>query len=373
MAKVSKTKSLIVTGPAKAHIDELKVPFNFNGGAIGQVLAAGICGSDLSLYNDGPLGRRLWPLILGHENIVRLTQMDEDFSERWDVKVGDRVAVEEFIPCGHCNICLSGNYRRCRRTDYNSESFLRYGRTPLKIEPGLWGGFSQYIFVHPDAKVHKVPDSIPTSHAPLFVPIANGIRWVTDVGRASPGESVVVLGPGAHGLGCVLAASEIGASTIIAIGLSSDAQRLETAKILGATHTLFADKDDIKSKVAEITGSMADLVVEVTAGASDASKLATELAGPGGRVVLAGGGGPDRKGIDPEAIIRNEVQVNGVRGHDLRSIVPAIKLMASGKYDFDIIGTKIFPLEMAQKALELFTSKESSRPLAFVVSPTEEI
>lgn len=373
MTKVSKTKSLIVTGPGQVHIDELKIPINLAGGAIGQVLAAGVCGSDLTLYNDGPLGRRLWPLILGHENIVRLTQMDEAFSKRWDVKVGDRVAVEEFIPCGHCNVCLSGNYRRCKRTDYNSESFLRYGRTPVAVEPGLWGGFSQYLFLHPDAGVHRVPDSIPTSHAPLFVPIANGIRWVTDVGRASPGESVVVLGPGAHGLGCVLAASEMGVSTIIAVGLSSDTQRLETAKMLGATHTLQADKVDVKSAVAEITGSMADLVVEVTAGASDASKLATELVCPGGRVVLAGGGGGNRKGIDPEAIIRNEVQVSGVRGHDLRSIIPAIKLMASGKYDFDVISTKIFSLEMAQQALELFASKDSSRPLAFVVSPTEEI
>lgn len=373
MTKLSKTKSLIVTGPGQAHIEELKVPFNLNGGAIGQVLAAGVCGSDLALYNDGPLGRRLWPLILGHENIVRLTQADEAFSKRWDVKVGDRVAVEEFIPCGHCNICLSGNYRRCKRTDYNSETFLRYGRTPLKVEHGLWGGFSQHIFVHPDAKVHKVPDSIATLHAPLFVPIANGIRWVTDVGRALPGDSVVVLGPGAHGLGCVIAASEIGASTIIAVGLSGDAQRLETAKMLGATHTLYADKEDIKSKVTEITGAGADLVVEVTAGAPDASKLATELVCPGGRVVIAGGGGANRKGIDPEAVIRNEVQFNGVRGHDLRSIVPAIKLMASGKYDLDVISTKIFSLEKAQQGLELFAGKDSSRPLAFVVGPTEEI
>lgn len=363
----------MLSGPRQTHLEDLPVPKDLNGGALGQVLAAGICGSDLTLYHDGPLGRRLWPLILGHENIVRLTRVDEGFSERWGVKEGDRVAIEEFIPCGHCQACLRGFYRRCPRTDYNSKTFLRYGRTPLSTSPGLWGGFSEFIYIHPDAMVHHLPGSIPDRHAPLFVPFANGIRWVSDVGRAGPGDTVVILGPGAHGLGCVVAAKEVGASKIIVVGLSSDSSRLKTALSLGATHTLFADIDSVPDSVREITGSMADVVIEVTSGAVGAPKLAALLGAPGGRIVIAGGANSESEGVSPEVIIRNELTLNGVRGHDLRSIIPAIRILGSGKYDLDSISTAAFPLNLAGSALESFASSDPERPLAYVVEPTESL
>lgn len=367
------SKALVVSGPMRSHYVDLKIPDNLAGGAIGQVLAAGVCGSDLTLYKDGPLGRRLWPLILGHENVVRIVRADENFCSRWGVEIGQRVAIEEFIPCGHCHFCLSGNYRRCRRTDYNSEFFLRYGRTPIAVDPGLWGGFSHYIYIHPDAGVHRLPESIPNLHAPLFVPIANGVRWVSDVGNAKPGDTVVILGPGAHGLGCVIAAREAGAKDIVVIGLSSDTQRLEAARHLGATHTFCADKEDAVEAVGSISGEMADLVIEITAGAPGAARLATELAGPGGRVVIAGGNAASRDGIDPDLVIRNEVQINGVRGHDIRSIIPAIGIMASGRYDLDAITTKSFDLSSAHIALKEFSSSDPNRVVAFVIRPTEEI
>lgn len=371
MANPTKSRAVVLTGPGQTDLEELSMPKELNGGALGQVLAAGICGSDLTLYYDGPLGRRLWPLILGHENIVRIVQIDEGFAKRWEVKEGDRVAIEEFIPCGHCPACLKGFYRRCPGTDYNSNTFLRYGRTPLSTSPGLWGGFSEFIYIHPDAIVHHVPASIPDRHAPLFVPFANGIRWVSDVGRANPGETVVILGPGAHGLGCVVAAKEVGASKIIVVGLSTDSARLKTALSLGATHTLFADIDNVQDSVKEITGTMADVVIEVTAGSKGAPKLAAALAAPGGRVVLAGGATSEREGVSPEVIIRNELTVNGVRGHDLRSIIPAISVLGSGRYDLDSISTTVFPLHSAGLALESFASSDPERPVAYVVEPTE--
>ena len=163
----------------------------------------GVCGSDWGYYHQLPQTRG--PLILGHETVGVIERAGSEARRRWGLEEGDRVALEEYLPCGHCEHCRSGDFRLCEASDWRSGG-LRYGATAMSVAPGLWGGYARYLFLHPATVFHRVPDGIAGRHAALALPLSNGIEWAYLQGRAGPGDVVVIQGPGQQGLACVAAA-----------------------------------------------------------------------------------------------------------------------------------------------------------------------
>jgi len=99
-----------------------------------KIEAAGVCGSDWQAYQeDRP------PRIMGHEKVGRIYRIGPAASRRGGLREGDRVALEEYLPCGQCNLCRSGEFRLCDETEARRPAVLRYGSTPVSQEPGLWG------------------------------------------------------------------------------------------------------------------------------------------------------------------------------------------------------------------------------------------
>ena len=150
------------------------------------------------------------PLILGHEIVGRIARIGDAAARRWGVREGDRVILEEPIPCGNCAACRVGRFQACGAD--------RYGTKPVASPPSLWGGYSDYVYLAPAAIMHKIPEEIPVELAPLFVPLSNGAYWVEEIGGLHLGQTVVIQGPGQHGLGCVIAAKEAGAGCVIVTG-----------------------------------------------------------------------------------------------------------------------------------------------------------
>jgi len=109
--------------------------------------------------------------------------------------------MEEYIPCGQCEMCRTGYYRLCSNTNPR-ENGIRYGATPIAVEPSLYGGFSQYLYLHPNAVLHKIPSHVPNVEAALALPLSNGFEWMRIVGGVGPGHVVVIQGPGQQGLAC---------------------------------------------------------------------------------------------------------------------------------------------------------------------------
>lgn len=339
-------------------------------GGLGRVLAAGVCGSDIGLLRGGALGDRVWPLILGNETVVRIEVCSPVLTDRWGVAPGDRVFVEEFIPCGWCEVCRSGRSRVCPRTDFRSPQFLRYGRTSLTTSPGLWGGFAEYLYLHPNARLHRLPTSLDAHLAVLATPIANGLFWTRDVADLHPGESLVVLGPGAHGLGCVVAARRLGAGEVVVIGRSSDRSRLATALALGATAVACSDVDDVEAEVWRHTGGRGAAVVIDATGSAAVAALSVRLAAPAGRVVLAGGLGEPADGFPVDLISSRELSVLGVRGHRGADLAEAIQVLADPGAGTAPLATTPTPLDEGAAVLSRLCEPEGrDEPASHVLVP----
>lgn len=348
-------RAVVATGPLALEERTFPLPDVGPDDGLLRVEAAAVCGTDVEIWGRRSRGAGLGPLILGHENVGRIAAVGERAGSRWGVAVGDRVAVEEFLPCGTCRLCRGGNYRICAATDSRGQApFLRYGSTPVEIPPGLYGGFAEQLYLHPRAIVYRVGETVAPELAALYVPIANGVRWVVQEGGLSLGETLVVIGPGQHGLGCLLAARQAGAGRVVVVGTSASAHRLRVAAALGADATVRADVDDPVAAVRELTGGAgADVVVDLVPGVPDTVGQAVAMAAKRGRVVLAASkhGAPVR--FDNDLVVRKEVLLRGVRGHDHRSVEPALDLIRSGRFPLHLLATHRFDLAGTGDALRL--------------------
>ncbi len=345
-----KTLAAVLLAPRKIELREFDLPPIDADSGIAKVEITGVCGADWPIYTGALADYAPPPLIPGHEIVARIEKLGSRAAKRWGVKEGDRIVMEEYAPCGHCEFCLSGRYYICNGMKMEK----MYGFTSLSVAPGLWGGYAEYVYLDPQALIHKLADSVPTEVAPFYVPLANVIRWAHLEGGVGIGNTVLIQGPGGQGLACVIASKEAGAAQIIVTGRSRDAARLALAREFGAHHTIDVDATaDVVKEVAELTnGRMVDTVVNVTAGAPAALSEAMRLATMGGTVVVAGEAHGPAPAFEPDQVFLKELTIKGVRGRTAREMKKAIALLESGKYPLKKLATHHFTLDQVEKAIQ---------------------
>jgi len=103
------SRAVVQTAPRRLELRELPVPEIDDDSALLRIEACGICGSDAEQY-AGVLPVRL-PVVPGHEPLGVIERIGDRAAKRWSVNVGDRVAVESIIRCGHCRACIAGRYQ----------------------------------------------------------------------------------------------------------------------------------------------------------------------------------------------------------------------------------------------------------------------
>ena len=351
MSLPSKARCIVQTGARSLELRELPLPTRLGPEeALLRVEACGICGSDYEQY-QGIMPNLPFPLIPGHEPVGILVEIGEVAAQRWGVAQGDRVAVEALLPCGFCRQCRGGQYRLCS----GRRGLSGYGYMSIESPPGLWGGYSEYLYLDPHTIVHPISRDIPPEIATLFNPLGAGIRWAHQVPGTKVGDTIVILGPGQRGLASVIAAREAGASCIIVSGLSADERKLALAREFGAHHTIDIERENLLQLVREVTdGAMADIVVDVTAYANEPVTQAIDVARRGGTVILAGMKGPKPvEGFFNDRVVAKELRIQGVFGVDFQAYEPAIRLIESGKYPLEKMHTHTLPLEEAERALQI--------------------
>jgi threonine dehydrogenase-like Zn-dependent dehydrogenase len=344
-------------GPGEFEVRELPLPDAIpDDAALLKMEACGICVSDLSGLRRSTRGEGEWgeggggrgPHIMGHENLGIVYRIGKAASQKWKVKEGDRIALEEYVPCGACEYCRSRDFRFCGTRGGE----IRYGGAPLTLWPSLWGGYSQYLYVHPNAVVHKVPNSIPPTHAAAFLPFSNGVEWGMKYPDTQIGDAVWVQGPGQQGLGAVIAAKAAGAQCIIVSGLHRDKRRLEVAKLLGADYTIDVEEEpDPVARVLDFTGGEGvNAVVNVTGGGKGCVDQAIAAAHKRKcNIILAAAG---REMLDLGSLPRKKIQLIKANGHSFEAVELAIQFIASGQLPMDQIATHSFPMSRAREALE---------------------
>jgi L-iditol 2-dehydrogenase len=264
-------KALVLQEYKKFAVEELAVPTPQAGEVLVRVRACGICGSDVHGM-DGSTGRRIPPLVMGHEAAGEIAATGPGVA---DWQAGDRVTFDSTIYCGACWFCRRGEVNLCDNRQVLGVSCGDYRRQ---------GAFAEYIAV-PQRCLYRLPDNLTFEQAAMVEAVSVAVHAVA----RTPGlldATVVVVGVGMIGLLVVQALRVAGCRQIIAIDLAEE--RLELARRYGATATFQAEEADLAAKIRALTdGRGADAAFEVV-GLS--STLQTAIAGvrKGGSVTLVG-------------------------------------------------------------------------------------
>jgi alcohol dehydrogenase len=323
-------RALVLSQPRELAERALTLPEIGDDDGLLRIEACGLCGTDHEEFTG-----ELFPgfaFVPGHESIGVIEQIGTRAAERWGVRAGDRVAVEVFLSCRECASCRAGAYRRCAQHGLGD----MYGLVPVDRAPGLWGGYAEYQYLAPDSMLLPVPPTLDSVTATLFNPLGAGIRWGVTVPETRPGAVVAVLGPGIRGLSVCAAVKDAGAGFVMVTGRGArDAPRLEAARDFGADLVVDVDRADPVVALREAAGSLADVVVDVTAKAPAAFVQAIRMARPGGTIVVAGTrGSRDVPGFDPDLVVYKELRIVGALGVDAHAYRAALDLLASERFPF---------------------------------------
>lgn len=359
-----KVLAAVAVGRKETEVREFEMPKIASDEGILKVEIVGVCGTDISYYEHLED-----PKILGHHVIGHIEQIGEIASKRWGVKEGDRVAMEEYIPCGQCEACRTGLYRSCVFTDPRSGG-VRYGATPLTVKPALFGGFSQYMYLHPNAVLHKLPEHVAGVEAAFILPLSNGFEWMSLKGKVGPGQTVVIQGPGQQGFACALAAKAAGAECVIVTGRTTSEHRLQTALEVGADAVINVQKEDLVQRVHELTnGKMADVVIDVTSGGSGPVTSSINIAKRGGKVIFGAYKYQKLSEFELDEVIKKTLTLIGVRGHGYESVEMAVDCVVSGKFPLSKLNSHNFGLKDVDQALRTAAGEGDPNRLLVTVSP----
>ncbi|MCL6633596.1 MAG: zinc-binding dehydrogenase [Alicyclobacillus herbarius] len=353
----------VACAPKQTELREFPMPEVPHDGGLLRVETVGVCGTDVANY--ATIQR---PRILGHHVVGFVAGIGRDAAERWGLREGDRVAMEEYIPCGQCRECRQGRYRACAFTD-SRRGGLRYGNTPIDVTPALWGGFAEYLYLHPNAVMHRMPEHVSPVEAVMTLPLANGFEWMDMECHVRFGQIVVIQGPGQQGLACLLAAKALGA-TVIVVGRESSRKRLELARQLGADAIVNVTREDLLDKVLDFTGGRrVDVAIDVTSGGWEPVKQSFEIVRRGGIVALAAYKHQTIPEWDIDQVVAKSLIVKGLRGHSHQSVEMAIDCIASRRFPIHLLNSHHFGLQDTDTALRTAGGEGEPNPLLVAVSP----
>lgn len=324
----------VYEGVKSIRLQERPTPQAAPGEAIVRVKYCGICGTDAHGYTDG---RWAPGTVFGHEVAGTITEIGNEVT---GFKVGERVAVAPYAPCGECYFCRNGQYNIC----------VHFYERCIGLSPANDGGFAEYVRVpFPKNMLYKLPDNVSFEDAVLVEPMAVALGMVRK-SRFRIGDNVAVVGAGMVGLSGIQFLRMAGARTITAI--DPLARKRDLALQLGVDLALNpAEEGAALQKEAMAMyggdGKGMDIVYECSGG-RDAISLGLSLVKSGGQFIQVGGAPLQGDGN----IVRREIELKGSLGYT-EEFGLCIDFMARGKMNTKSLISDIITLDdVVEKGFE---------------------
>lgn len=309
------------------HLEVTTVPVPVPGPSdvLVQVAACGICGSDVHGY-DGSSGRRIPPLVMGHEAAGIVAAVGSEVNE---FAVGDRVTFDSTVYCGSCTFCRNGEMNLCDERQVIGVSCGDYRRA---------GAFAEYVAV-PARIVYKLPENFDFAEAAMLEAVSVALHALA-VTQLEGGETALVIGAGMIGLLTLQAARVAGCSRVFIADI--DATRLKSAANLGADETILASGAELTKEILRLTGGRGvDAVLEAV-GRNETIDTAIDCVRKGGTVTLIGNITP-QVNLPLQKVVSRQVRLQGSCA-SCGEYPEAIELMAAGKIRVGPLITAIAPL-----------------------------
>lgn len=304
-----------------------------------EIMAAGICGSELHLYHDNHFYTP--PVIVGHEFSGRISKTGKNVT-KW--KIGDRVVSENHkTACWSCSYCRSGQLMFCKNR-----------RSVGYVENGGW---TSYICM-PEKLLIGIPDNVTYEEASMTEPVSIATQALCIREPIRAGEIVLVQGCGTIGLINAMVAKAAGAGTVIITGTKEDrAIRLPIAKKLGIDYVFDVTEVDLKEKIMALTGDRGvDMIVEAS-GSEIAINQAVDLVKKTGRIVAIGEAANPKFPFRWNDAIFRACSITFSLGAGYHAWNLALELMAQKKIELKPLITHEISMKDFRKGFEMLEEK----------------
>jgi len=345
-------KALLLSEYSKLEVADLPRPAVAPGEVLVQVAACGICGSDVHGY-DGSSGRRIPPLVMGHEAAGVIAEVGEGVSR---FAVGDRVTFDSTVYCGACDYCRKGEINLCDNRQVVGVSTPDFRRA---------GAFAEFVTV-PERIVYRLPDELSFAEAAMLEAVSVALHAVA-VSDLKGGETTLVIGAGMIGLLILQAARAAGCSPVLVADV--DASRLKLAEEAGADATILASGADLVREVLRRTnGRGVDLVLEAV-GRDETVSAAVDAVRKGGTVTLVGNITPQVT-LPLQKVVSRQIRLQGSCA-SCGEYPQAMELISNGKIRVTPLITAVAPLSDGARWFERLHSREPNL-MKIVIDPRIE-
>ena len=325
-----------------AEIREVPVPVPGAGELLLRVLRAGVCGTDLHIYtwDRWSQGRIKPPVTLGHEFVGEIIELGAGVTE---LKLGERVACESHIVCGHCIPCRTGKAHVCENTRI------------LGVDVN--GGFAEYVTV-PASNAWRAPTNVPIEVQGIMEPLGNAVHtaFAGDLSACR----IAITGCGPIGLFAIGVARAAGATQVIASDIAP--YRLDLAGKMNADAVIDVSKEPFVERVAELTGGRGlDGVLEMS---GDPRAVRDGLAAlrNGGRLSLLGLPKEPFELDWTRLLIFKGITLHGIIGRRMyQTWYQMDNLLRSGRLDVRPAITHVMPMERFDEAIALLRSGNAGK------------
>lgn len=320
-------KSIVIERPGELRLQDRPKLLPAAGEVRIKVQYASICGSDVHIWHGhNPFAR--YPRVIGHEFFGHIDAVGEGVDA---ARIGERVAVDPVVSCGHCYPCSIGRPNVCSELQV--------------IGVHRDGGFSEYA-VAPAANAYRLPESIPDKLASLVEPFTIAAN-ITAFLKPQAEDVALIFGAGPMGLTAIQVLKGVYhvRKVMVADRLP---ERLAMAKANGADVTLNNSEIPL---AAQLEGEQPTLIIDAACH-PDILAEAAKLASPAGRIGLLGFSGETCR-ITQQSLTSKELSLFTSRLNSHR-FPEVINWMEQRLVQPEKLVTHYLPLSDIEKAMTLF-------------------